>query len=392
MDNKKKRKSLKKSTKKINIKKTMKKKQNVNKLSKNKSKIHKKNKKLRVSKYNIPVFFVNSNKKSGTSKDDFKKIITNKLLEIDATIILFTSIYKVKKSDSDLISVLKSMRNKNFIIPESFSNKDLELFHLKMKEFIPLIVKKINDDFYNNKESYIIEFDDYDNKFMSIRKKKEGNSVLELNEKTNLDNINLFFDNLSNKKSKKEIQKGKEKELKIRRELEKKQKIKLQNRKINSGGGNAYLQRLMNKGDEPVTGNDMAQTIQEIAEFLQHLRYTPEGRGSTGFQVLYDLFTGNDMALEYYFKFDLLPKYASIFPPKLRLNAIIPQIESIAEYLTLYTTHRRTVKQGKVETGELTEEDLKPDAIDKLADQAMSARYALLKASYLKNPQTLLLM
>ena len=74
------------------------------------------------------------------------------------------------------------------------------------------------------------------------------------------------------------------------------------------------------------------------------------------------------------------------------MSNIYPQLESIAEYLTLYTAHRRTVRQGKLETGELTEEDLKPDAIDKLAEKAMTARYALLKASYVKNPQTLLLM
>ena len=148
----------------------------------------------------------------------------------------------------------------------------------------------------------------------------------------------------------------------------------------------------MNKGDQPITGDDIAQSIQEIGEFLQNLRYTPEGRGSTGFQVLFDLFTGNDMTLQYYLKFNLLPKYASILPPKIKFSNLYPQLESIAEYLTLYTAHRRTVRQGKIETGELTEEDLKPDAIDKLAQKAMRARSALLQASYAKNPQTYLLM
>lgn len=386
--NNKTKKSLKKKkiNKESNNKKSIKKKNNYKILSSQNKEDNDKEIKIRVSKKNIPVFVLNSDIKKKANKEDINNFIIKKLLEIDATIILFTSIYKLKKTDSDIMNVLKSMRNKNFIIPESFKNKDLELFHLKMKKFIPYIVEKINSDYENNKKSYIVEFNDNENKLMSIKKKKENNNILDINEKTNLSSINLFFNKLSNNKSKK----YEEKELKLRKYLDKKQKKSI--KKINVGGGNAYLQRLMNKGQEPVTGNDIAQTVQEISEFLQNLRYTPEGRGSTGFQVIYDLFTGNDMALEYYFKFDLLPKYASFFPPKLRINAILPQLESIAEYLTLYTAHRRTVRQGMVESGELKEEDIKPDMIDKLSEQAMTARYALLKASYVKNPQILLLM
>ena len=327
----------------------------------------------RVSKKKVPVFYINSqsnesNNKVGNniSNRSFKSNLINKMLETDATILMFMNIYKLNKSDGDILNILKSMRNKNYIIPDNYKDKDLELFHLKFKEFITSVINKINNDYNNKINPYIVDLDENDEKYLKMKKKTK--KIIDLNEKTKLEDINKFLLNLSKKNKKSRINKN----------------LK--------GGGNAYLGRLINKGQEPITGDDIAQSVQEIGEFLQNLRYTPEGNGSTGFQVLFDLFTGNDMSLQYYLKFNLLPKYASILPPKIRMSNIYPQLESIAEYLTLYTSYRRTVRQGKLETGELTEEDLKPDAIDKLAEKAMTARYALLKASYVKNPQTLLLM
>lgn len=163
------------------------------------------------------------------------------------------------------------------------------------------------------------------------------------------------------------------------------------NKKKQKGSG-AYLDRLVKKGDQPITGQDVERTLDEIGEFLQALRYTPLGNGATGFQVLFDLLRGNDDAMKFYLKFNIMPKYFTPIPPTINMENIRKELPSIGEYLSLYTTHRRITREAKREAGELTPEDLKPDFFDKLAKKAQNIRGKMMQVQMLRNPAMAVMM
>lgn len=276
-----------------------------------------------------------SNKKSKKYNKELINLAYQKALETENVMLYFMYIFSVTNSKKKRLNILKKHRDKNIIIPKEYTNKQLEEFHLNLMERMPDIINLIQKE---------------EKKNVSKKKKK--------------DYLILFNDN---------------------------DKLKLKHKKIIQTGKGPYMKRLTDKGEEPITGEDVERTLDEISEFLQSLRYTPIGKGATGFQVLYELLRGNEQPKDFYLKFNVMPKYATVFPPYISFKNILNDFDSIGDYLSLYTTHRRIVNQSKVDSGELRPEDLKPDFYDKLANQSQEIRGKLMQLQMARNPGMMLM-
>ena len=146
-----------------------------------------------------------------------------------------------------------------------------------------------------------------------------------------------------------------------------KQKTKSKYKKSIKGG--AYLQRLEDLGDKPITGDDLKKSLDEITEILDGLKYTPKGRDIKPFSMFLNLFRGNDYDLNYKIKMEEAPQYFEYMPPSLNIKNIITLIPDLVEYITIYLNHRKKVKEYLVETGQMKPEDIEPNSFEVMAQQ-----------------------
>ena len=131
-------------------------------------------------------------------------------------------------------------------------------------------------------------------------------------------------------------------------------KKKKTNKKKKKGGeiakgvvGGPYLHRLVSKGDKPITGNDMKQSLKEITEILDKLRYIDEGKWVKEPNILLEYFTGDEKKLKDYIQFDMLPKYVNTtsFPPSINISAILGKLQNISSIISVYDTDKDLKKK-----------------------------------------------
>lgn len=136
-----------------------------------------------------------------------------------------------------------------------------------------------------------------------------------------------------------------------------------------------YLQRLISKGDEPITGNDMAKTLEEMVTILSDLRYLDDAKGAYGPTVLLNYFMGNDADLKSYLRYRLLPKFVKLnqFPPQIAFGELYSRWDNIVDLLNLYKNDRKIKNEWAVSKGLKSEDVLKETFIDKLASKVDSA-------------------
>lgn len=158
--------------------------------------------------------------------------------------------------------------------------------------------------------------------------------------------------------------------------LNKKNKFKNIDSILKGGQTNGpYLQRLISKGDEPITGNDMAKTLEEIMTILSDLRYLDDAKGAYGPTVLLNYFMGNDADLRSYLRYRLLPKFIKVnqFPPQIAFGELYSRWDNIVDLLNLYKNDRKIKNEWAVSKGLKSEDVLKETFIDKLASKVDSA-------------------
>lgn len=304
-----------------------------------------------------------------------RKIVSLIIANTELLYIYFINKYILIELENDLskkeiknkrLELLKNMRNNGVLIDKSTSDKDLN----KMNKI--LITKNVPE----------------------YKKKFKVKCTTENLEQFNILVLKLFNDNIKKIKScnkgrqtqkrkskssrKSKLMKktsGKTKKVSGKRKSKKlKTKLKLQ-----GGTHGAYLDRLSSKGEQPITGNDIARTMQEISELLGMLRYVPEGKGAAPFAVMFDLLQGQEKSMEYYLKFNVFPKYGKLFPPTINFSELNNVLSNISEYLSLYTTYKNTIKQSRAERGEIV--DMTPSALDKMAGKLSAARDKYLQLS-----------
>jgi hypothetical protein len=146
-------------------------------------------------------------------------------------------------------------------------------------------------------------------------------------------------------------------------------------------GGGAYLEHLIDKGDQPITGNDFKKASDDIAQILGTAMFAPalfEHFGAFGAKTALEILTGNDVeSSKSYFKWHLSPNFIEYFPPRIKFDNVWNILKSAENYLNVYFTHENLKKQALREDGKLTEEDLKPSALEKLSQEYFDAKMAM---------------
>jgi len=156
---------------------------------------------------------------------------------------------------------------------------------------------------------------------------------------------------------------------------------------VQSGG--VYLKGLEDKGNQPITGNDMAQALDEISGLLTSIQYTPKGSGLVYTNLLVNMLRGDEQALKDYVKYYEMPKYVSYMPPSLNLGAIFNDVDQIPSLYGVYKEYMNSINNYKVSRGELDPKDIKPDYFEKMAQKVVSAKRAL-RSVDIRNPKQML--
>jgi hypothetical protein len=144
---------------------------------------------------------------------------------------------------------------------------------------------------------------------------------------------------------------------------------------INKGG--YYFKNIEDKGDKPVTGNDMAILLDEMQEFFSSAQYTDEGAFIKAPNTLLGLFRGDTDAFKNYIIWQILPQYITMIPPFIKWDAIgkifkDKKYEDIPDYLLAYQSYMRSKDEYLVEKGlkspDVLKKDLYTGFYDKLAN------------------------
>ena len=248
------------------------------------------------------------------------------------------------------------------------------------------IIKKRNRTFKNKKlntnkigndiDNYMIEImiviSKNKNNFVKLFKKHLlKNRKINKKEKITIEEIYKYKkDNIKHKSKKKKINK-----LKIKKT---KKKDKLFNLKGGEAGEDGpYLQRLTGKGDEPITGNDVSKTLEEILEILGDIRHLDDFKGAKEPTVLLNYLNGNQESLKSYLRYSYAPKFYSINPPMINIKKIYERWDNIVDVLNLYKHDKKIKNEWAVSKGLKPEDVLKPTFIDNLADKidAIDTKY-----------------
>ena len=150
---------------------------------------------------------------------------------------------------------------------------------------------------------------------------------------------------------------------------------KLNKNTINKGG--YYFKNIEEKGDKPITGNDMAILLDEMQEFFSSAQHTDEGAFIKSPNTLISLFRGDTDAFKNYVIWQILPKYITMIPPFIKWDAIgkifkDKKYEDIPDYLLAYQSYMRSKDEYLVEKGlkspDVLKKDLYTGFYDKLAN------------------------
>ena len=239
-----------------------------------------------------------------------------------------------------------------------------------------LNTNKIGNDIDNHMIEIMIVISKNKNNFVKLFKKYLlKNRKINKKEKITIEEIYKYKkDNIKNKSKKKKINK-----LKIK-------KTKKKNKLFDLKGGEAgedgpYLQRLTGKGDEPITGNDVSKTLEEILEILGDIRHLDDFKGAKEPTVLLNYLNGNQESLKSYLRYSYAPKFYSLSPPMLNIKKIYERWDNIVDVLNLYKHDKKIKNEWAVSKGLNPKDVLKPTFIDNLADKidAIDTKYQSFK-------------
>lgn len=138
-----------------------------------------------------------------------------------------------------------------------------------------------------------------------------------------------------------------------------------QTKYLNEHNGGFYFANIEDKGDQPVTGNDISQLLTEIQDFFYNAQYTREGEFLIGPNRILSLLRGDTSIMESYLKYVIIPQYFTFRPPFFNWNNIKEWIygrrwEDIPDYLLAYKSYNKLHDEYLISKGEKS-----PDALNK---------------------------
>ena len=166
--------------------------------------------------------------------------------------------------------------------------------------------------------------------------------------------LNIIFNNLYSeiKKLKKQI----DKEYKYK----KNSKINKINKNIkkskNFTKGGFYFKSLEEKGDQPLTGTDLATLLDEMQQFFYNAQYVDEGKFLQDTNLLISMFRGDLGQFKGMVQYKILPQYYQVTPPFIKWDNIKKafeekKYEDIPDYLLAYQSYLRSRDEYLVAKG-----------------------------------------
>ena len=122
------------------------------------------------------------------------------------------------------------------------------------------------------------------------------------------------------------------------------------------GKGGFYFKSLEEKGDQPLTGNDLATLLDEIQQFIYNAQYTDEGKFLQDTNAVLSMFRGDLGQFKGLLQYKIFPQYYSVAPPFLKWDNIKQAIkdrkyEDIPDYLLAYQSYLRSRDEYLVAKG-----------------------------------------
>ena len=120
--------------------------------------------------------------------------------------------------------------------------------------------------------------------------------------------------------------------------------------------GGFYFKSLEEKGDKPLTGNDLATLLDEMQKFFYNAQYTDEGKFLQDTNALISMFRGDVGQFKGLLQYKIFPQYYQVTPPFLKWDNIKKafedkKYEDIPDYLLAYQTYLRSRDEYLVAKG-----------------------------------------
>ena len=133
----------------------------------------------------------------------------------------------------------------------------------------------------------------------------------------------------------------------------------------NKTRGGFFFKDLEDKGDQPITGNDVVKFLDEIDAFVYNAQWTSEGEFLRHPYTLFNMLRGNVDAFKSFVTWHVLPKYYQLYPPFIKWSGIQEIIdtkwEDLPDYLLAYKTYNRLQNEYLVSKGLKSPSEVKGD-------------------------------
>ncbi len=138
-----------------------------------------------------------------------------------------------------------------------------------------------------------------------------------------------------------------------------------QTNQSNKTRGGFFLKDLEDKGDQPITGNDVVKFLDELDSFVYNAQWTEEGKFLRDPYTFMNIIRGNVDAFKSYVTWHVLPKYYQLYPPFIKWDGIKEIIDSkwedLPDYLLAYKTYNRLQNEYLVSKGLRSPSEVKGD-------------------------------
>lgn len=175
---------------------------------------------------------------------------------------------------------------------------------------------------------------------------------------------------------------------KAHRGLLQQNKHESKNRRNHYGG--FYFKSLEEKGDKPITGEDLTRLLDEMQQFFYNAKYTEEGKFLQDTDTLLSMFRGDVNQFKGFLQYRILPQFYSTYPPFIKWDAIYSELiekrrwEDLPDYLLAYQSYLRSRDEYLVEKGlkppSILQRDLYTGFYNKMANSINDNMYAFQNA------------
>ena len=149
-----------------------------------------------------------------------------------------------------------------------------------------------------------------------------------------------------------------------------KTRLQIKHSHNNKTRGGFFLKDLEEKGDEPITGNDVLKLLEEVESFVYNAQWTDEGEFLRTPLTFFQMLRGNVDAFKTYVTWHVLPKYYQVYPPFLKWankdgsgirDILTRKWEDLPDYLLAYKTYIRLQNEYLVSKGLKSPSEVKGD-------------------------------